>query len=473
VTTRRRAGELWIEYRPLEELHAADKNPKRHRLEELEASIDRFGYASPMLLDDRTDQLVAGHGRLEVLLFKVDQGKPAPAGILVDNGVWTAPVIRGWRSKNATEAKAMLLADNRHPELGGWDVLELAESLKEITLEGAGLEGIGFTADEGTEHNWVALAQSGDLIACGDHRIICGDATDAATLGRVLGRAKADMVFTDPPYGMSYSSATWGGVEGDDRRRDELTALLSPAFHNAGRHTKPDAAWYVWFAMSTREDFSWALRAAGIEEIETIIWCKPSATLGWGDYRRSYEPCLYAAKVGHVPAFHGDRTSESVWRIAGATPTGNRIAAVGPGIVVTDGEGHELRVGPGKATRRHVRIAPGASVILIDAESDAGDTAWEVAREPIMEHPTQKPVELVRRALANSSTPGQLVLDPFGGSGTTLIGAEQTGRKAALVELEPRYVDTTCRRWQRLTGDQPTRGGKRLDFLVELGTKEG
>jgi DNA modification methylase len=453
----------WI---PIEEIQPADRNPKGHDLEEIQDSIRRHGFVAPLILDEASGRLVAGHGRVAALEAMRDQGEPAPERIRTEDGQWMVPVVRGVTFASPQEAEAYLLSDNRLTELGGWDDQALLELLREVD----DLAGTGFgeddlasleraleepepetSLDDAPELPDEPATRRGDLWVLDGHRILCGDATERENWRALMGGDHGDAVFTDPPYGISHHASDGTRILGDDRRGQELLELLAPAFKLAARFTTPEAAFYVWHHAHTREDFARALAIAGLVELQYLIWAKPGIALGSGDYRWAHEPCFYVAKVGERPAFYGNRDQPTVWRISeGAS---NKLGIViGQGIVVRDQDGRELFITDQIPRRklRHVRIPQDRTVAL--AVDDDADSVWEVGRDWGNYHPTQKPVELGVRALRNSTRRGQLVLDPFLGSGSTLISAEATGRRCYGLELEPRYVDVTVARWERITG---------------------
>lgn len=314
----------------------------------------------------------------------------------------------------------------------------------------------------------------------GEHRLICGNNEKPATMQALMAGRQAAMVFTDPPYGVSYEarSGKFEIIAGDGLRRGQLSKMLHNAFSTAIGHVREDAGWYVWHASSTREDFASAMRDVGLIELGYIFWAKAGAVLGWSDYRWAHEPCFYAARQGTKPAYYGDRSHVTVWRAAAVTAKGELEMAIGQGVILALPTGEEIYVGPVPKGRkmRHQQIQPGQSVLL--QTSDELDNVWEVSRdsghgkeESI--HPTQKPVELARRAIANSSREGDIVLDFYAGSGSTLIGAEQLGRACYAAELEPTHVDAIVRRWQTLTGKAANheKDGKTFEAITKARTK--
>jgi site-specific DNA-methyltransferase (adenine-specific) len=261
------------------------------------------------------------------------------------------------------------------------------------------------------------LSEVGDVWLLGRHRLVCGDSTDAGALTKALGGRLADMVWTDPPYGVAYqmdwdNDPAYAARRRQDRKtvsNDELTdealrAFLRKALGAAHAVTKEGGAWYCASPGGIRNlDFGIVLAELGVTR-EMLIWAKDQFVFGRQDYHWRHEPIFYGWKEGAAHYFVDDRTQ---------------------------------------------------------------DTVWEIARpRKSEEHPTMKPVELVARAIRNSSREGELILDPFGGSGTTLIAAHSEGRDAALVELDPGYVDVICRRYQQLTDEVPVneRTGELVDF---------
>ena len=247
-------------------------------------------------------------------------------------------------------------------------------------------------------------------------------------------------------------------IKGDELRRGQLTKMLNGAFAAAIEHARHDAAWYVWHASATREDFAHAMRDVGLVELSYIVWAKPAGVMGWSDYRSSHEPCFYAARQGCKPSYYGDRTETTVWRMTGRTKAGEPYTAVGSGMIIALPTGEEIYVAaqaPKGKKVRHVQLQP-EETMLLGTASDIDDL-WEVSRDNHGDegiHPTQKPVELARRAIKNSSREGEIVLDFFAGSGSTLMGCEQLQRACYAIDLEPGYVDAIIRRWEKATGKQ-------------------
>ncbi|WP_286758172.1 site-specific DNA-methyltransferase [Ralstonia sp. RL] len=401
-----------IEQWPTAKLVPYARNARTHsdvQIAQIAASIAEFGFTNPILAGS-DGVIVAGHGRL------------AAAQKL---GLDVVPVVV-LDHLTPTQRRALVIADNRIAENAGWDDALLRVELEALQDEGFDLDLTGFDADaladllagdepanEGQtdddavpEVSETPVSRPGDVWLLGPHRLLCGDATVADSYARLLAGEPADMVFTDPPYNVNYANSARDKMRGKDRAI--LNDNLGDGFHDfllaALTPTVANCRGAIYVAMSSSEldTLQAAFRAAGGHWSTFIIWAKNTFTLGRADYQRQYEPILYGWPEGAQRHWCGDRDQGDVWQIK--KPQRNDL------------------------------------------------------------HPTMKPVELVERAIRNSSRPGAVVLDPFGGSGTTLIAAEKAGRVARLIELDPKYVDVIVRRWQDWTGKQATREADGLAF---------
>ena len=275
--------------------------------------------------------------------------------------------------------------------LTGFGELELEKLL--ISADGDG------DPDEAPEPPAEPISKPGDLWICGEHRVLCGDATVRADVDRLLDGELADMVFCDPPYGVNYANSAKDKLRGknrpilNDNLGEGFGAFLQAASVNMLAVTK--GAIYICMSSSELDTLQKAFREAGGKWSTFVIWAKNTFTLGRADYQRQYEPILYGWKDGAEHFWCGARDQGDVWFFD--KPQKNDL------------------------------------------------------------HPTMKPVALVERAIRNSSKSRDVVLDPFGGSGTTMIAAERTGRRARLLELDPGYCDVIVRRWEEVTGDRAQR----------------
>lgn len=421
-----------IDYMPLGDLKPARRNPKTHDLAAVRASIDRFGYADAAVIDERTGLLLGGHGRTDVLTLMHGRGEDPPEGVLLDHGGdWLVPVQRGWASATDAEAEALLLALNRTNERGGWDDTALADMLDGLFTNAPDLAAAaGYNAadldrlladiaadttepaellvDDPDDAPPAPAAKDtvsavGDLWALGEHRLLVGDCTNIAAVDRLLPGERADCMWTDPPYGVDYVGKTTDALTITGDGAHSLSELLTGFFAVATAVLSPGAPAYIAhppgpFSLT----FGRHIDAAGWSLRQQLVWVKDVFVLGHSDYHYRHEP---------------------IWM------------AYTPG-----GEGRRGRGGP----------------------SWHGDNAqhsvFDVPRPKRSEdHPTMKPVELIRRMLANSCPTGGLVYDPFAGSGSTMIAAQLLGQRARLVELDPRYADVILRRYTEAIGGAPTR----------------
>ena len=394
-----------IEMWPIERLIPYARNPRTHsdaQVAQIAASIAAFGFNNPILVDTKAG-IIAGHGRL--LAARKLQLAEVPVIVL----------------DHLTEAqkRAYILADNQLALNAGWDDTLLAAELAALQLEDFNLDLIGFEdeelarllaaqdAAEGlTDEDAVPELQEapisalGDLWILGDHRLLVGDATDTHAVVRLVAGASADLVFTDPPYNVSYEGYTEDRltIKGDRMSDADFKQFLGRGFRSYQTLVKPGASMYVCHSSSWQREFQNALEAAGFEVRCQIIWAKNTFAWGFGRYKFQHEPMFYCHVAGEKDAWYGDKTQSTLW--SEKKPAANRI------------------------------------------------------------HPTAKPVELIERALLNSSKAGDVVADLFGGSGSTLIGCERRGRHARLMEIDPKYADCIVRRYKEYTGKQAVLDGE-------------
>lgn len=411
------AQDVRIEYLPLDlVLTLVDPaNPKAHDQDGIRASIGRFGFNAPLVRNELTGRLLAGAGRAEALAAARGRGEQPPERIRVDQeGNWLVPVVHGI-SLPEEEARRFLVVENQLVMRGGWNDQALAELVQSFQQDGLGLDGIGFDgadldrllADvpvlpevsvESDEDEFdlptpdEPTVRTGDVYRLGDHRLVVGDASVPGNIERALGGEPAALLFTDPPYGVTYVGKTTERlrISGDDLSPAATAQLIRTVLELARVSLAPGASFYVCGPAGDMEPV--VREAAGVLGTvrQSIVWVKDQFVLGRADYHWRHELVHYGWIAGRRHRWLGGRSEDSVWEI----PRPRRSA----------------------------------------------------------EHPTMKPTALVRRALRNSSRAGDLVLDPFAGSGTTLLAAHQMRRRAAVVELDPRYAQVTIARWERLSG---------------------
>jgi DNA modification methylase len=407
---------LAIEQWPTKQLLPYAANARTHsdeQVAQIAASIAEFGFNAPCLVDDR-GVLIAGHGRLLAAR---------------QLGLADVPVIRLGHLSDA-QARAYRIADNRIALNGGWNDELLAAELARLNEDGVDLDLLGFDEDEldrlldglgdtdgAADDDDVMpeppadpVSKAGDLWICGEHRVLCGDATVLSDVEKVLAGELAGMCFTDSPYNVDYAGGPDATRRGTERRimNDALGEGFGQFLFEVCSNIVANTQGAIYMCMSSSElhTLQTAFTAAGGHWSTFIIWAKDRFTLGRSDYQRQFEPILYGWPEGRTHYWCGDRDQGDVWFI----------------------------------DRPH--------------KNDL--------------HPTMKPVELVERAIRNSSKSRDIVLDPFGGSGTTLIAAERTGRHARLIELDPKYVDVIVQRWQEATGGKAKleSDGRGFDELI-------
>ena len=373
-----------LEWRNIGEIIPYARNSRTHSEEQvaqIAASIKEFGWTNPVLIDEENG-IIAGHGRL------------AAARKL---GHTEIPVIE-LTGLSEAQKRAYVIADNKLALNAGWDTEMLVNELRDLEGMDIDLALTGFSADE--LNDMLAVKEEGltdedaappvpeepktkpgDIYQLGNHRLMCGDSTSIDAVDNLMGGQKADMVFTDPPYGVDYK-----GINNDSR--DGLEDLLRAAFGNYLAASKSGASIYCFHSDRCADVFHKVFREF-FHFSSMIIWAKNSLTLSQTDYQSQHEPCLYGWMDNGKHSWYSDRKQTSVWRFD---------------------------------------------------------------KEKVVGHTTPKPVALVEKAINNSSKGGDIILDLFGGSGSTMIACEKTGRQARLMELDPKYCDVIVKRWEDFTG---------------------
>lgn len=438
----------------VDEIIPYENNPRKNdkAVPAVAKSIQEFGFKVPIVID-KNNIIVNGHTRLKAAKKL---------------GLETVPCIVA-DDLTPEQIRAFRLADNKVGEIATWDDDKLEEELTELTgiidMQDFGFEDFFSKdaqetvqpGDDDVKEPAAVFVKPGDLWVLGRHKLLCGDATKDTDVDRIMAGEKAQLVHTDPPYGVSYvtQSGKYDMIKNDDKTGDDLlSTLLVPAFKEYVRNTDPDAAFYIWHASSTRRDFEDAMLAAGLMEKQYIIWAKPAPVLGHADYQWSHEPCFYGEKAGQHAHFYGDRTQRTVW-MATIHSRAAMAASLAGGVVLTDGKGSKIYVSaktPKGKKLRYVRVADEGQTVDLQPDSTVS-TVWEIGRDSKTIHPTQKPLEIPIRAINNSSKPGELVLDFFGGSGSTLIAAEKTGRRCNTIELDPKYCSAIIDRYIETVND--------------------
>lgn len=408
-----------IVVRKISDLQPADYNPREltpKQRAELTASLETFGLVDPILVNqhpERKNIIIGGHQRVKVwqalgnetvptveLNLDLKQERELNVRLNKNTGQWNDEMLAEFFSKE---------------ELVDWGFEDEALNFMEedIIVEGQVEDDYAPEAPDEPE------SKPGDLWIMGDHRLLCGDSTNPDDVARLMNGAKADILYTDPPYGVSYKGTNFDIIANDKLRDAELLTFLTKAFTNAYNHTKENPAVYVYYASKTHIEFEQGLNFSGFEVKQQLIWQK-GFNLGRSDYHWSHEPMLYAIKKGNNSKWYGDRTQQTALT---------------------------------KMGKDYEKMKKSELVKILDALHD-GQTVWQIKKDAAStyQHPTQKPVELALRALENSTKRGQKVLDLFTGSGSTMIACEKFGRQFYGMEFDPKYADVIKNRWETFTG---------------------
>lgn len=393
---------LKVETFKISDLSTYHKNPRRGDVDAIAESLKARGQYRPIVVNIGTH---ASHDY----------------EILAGNHTYLAAKKLGWKTIQATtvdvdndQAAQIVLADNRLADLGGYD----DETLSALLSDVSSLDGLGWSQDDVDElaaaleperddsevedvevpDDAPQRVKRGEIWVLGEHRLMCGDSTKPEDMRKLLGGGEADLWLTDPPYNVAIVGKTKKHltIENDSwANDDEFVEFLRKAFVTALDVLKPGCAFYVWFAQTQAENFLAAADKAGMTIRQTLIWAKSTFSLGRQDYQWKHEPCLYGWKDGASHRWFSDRKQTTV----------------------------------------------------LEFEKPARNA----------EHPTMKPVPLMAYEIRNSSRVGDTVLDSFGGSGSTLMACEQTGRKCVTMELDPHYCDVILKRWEDYTGQKAER----------------
>lgn len=388
-----------IESVAIDKIIPYEKNPRKNDIavDAVAASIKEFGFKIPILLD-KNGTIIAGHTRLKAA---------------IKLGLKEVPCIYA-DDLNEEQVKALRLADNKTAELADWDFDLLNDELLDII--DIDMTSFGFEElldarpdlvdeeDFDVDAEVPAIVKAGERYQLGNHILMCGDSTNKEDVTKLLRGGVADLLLTDPPYNVNYSGGTKDKltIANDDMDDSSFYQFLIDAFANADSVMRPGAAFYIWHADSNGLTFRRACNDAGWQIRQCLIWVKNSMVLGRQDYQWKHEPCLYGWKDGAAHYFVADRTETTV------------------------------------------------------REDDLNEEKTTILRydKPTSSklHPTMKPVKLMGDLIYNSSRKGDNVLDLFGGSGTTLIACEETGRNCYMMEYDPHYCDVIISRWEALTG---------------------
>ena len=410
-------SDLAVEIVPIQHLFLSPTNPRHNDagVEPVMASLRRFGWQQPVVAK-RTGEVLAGNTRLR-----------AAKAI----GITTVPVV--WFDGTDLDAVAYQIADNRTHEFSTWDNEALTKLLQQLRVED-GLDGVGFEPEDidallaelerttaGTDLEDpgpqrppdVAVTRRGDLWHLDAHRLFCADSTSLDDVRTVMGNDRAKLVATDPPYLVDYCgerpndsgkdwSATYREIDIED-----ADGFFRGVFTNILEVLGPKGAIYCWHAHKRCGDIQRIWREIGILDHQQVVWVKPTPVFGRVFFHFRHEPCMMGWRKGDKPDHDGVHEHDSVWEV--------------------DWDGKARVVGN--------------------------------------EHPTEKPVELFARPIRKHTKPGDIVFEPFSGSGSQIIAAERTGRRCRAIEISPHFVDAAIRRWERATGKTATLDGETFDAV--------
>jgi len=388
-----------IEQRPIEALIPYINNSRKHsdeQVAQIAASIKEFGWTNPILVDG-SNGLIAGHGRL-LAARKLGMDK--------------VPTIE-LSHLSEIQKKALIIADNKLALNSDWDNELLMLELKELDNTDFDLSVLGFDQDELnallnpiepttglTDEDAVPdvpdepKTKLGDIYILGNHRLMCGDSCSVTDMEKLVNDRQVDMWLTDPPYNVAYEGKTKDAltIQNDSMTNDGFRQFLRDAYVTADTVMKAGAVFYIWHADSEGYNFRGAAHDAGWKVRQCLIWKKSTMVMGRQDYHWKHEPCLYGWKEGAGHLWATDRKQ--------------------------------------------------TTILEFDKPSRNG------------EHPTMKPVALFEYQMLNNTKGGDIILDSFGGSGTTMLAAEKNGRISYVMELDPKYCDVIVKRWEDFTGKQ-------------------
>lgn len=380
---------------PIGDVKPYENNPRDNdgAVEATANSIKEFGWQQPIVVD-KDMVIIAGHTRYKAAKKLGMNEVPV---VVADN-------------LSPEQVKAYRLADNKTGELADWDMGLLDDELAEIA--DIDMSDFGFDLDipddgkEAQEDDFdeevpeEPKSKLGQIYQLGRHRLMCGDSTKAEDVKKLVGGVQCDLLLTDPPYNVDYSSKDFGGkdsktrinnqIANDKMTPDEFYKFLFSAFSNAKDNLKSGASFYIWFSDLATVEFNNAANNSGLMVKETLIWEKNNFVLGRQDYQHKHEPCLYGWVKGGSHSWYSDRKQ--------------------------------------------------TTILNFDRPLNSNF------------HPTMKPVTLFDYQVKNSTKSGDTVLDLFGGSGTTIMACEQDGRNACVMEYDPKYVDVIIKRWEDFTG---------------------
>lgn len=435
-----------IEKRKLSDLIEADYNPRKKLIptdaeyQKISRSIDEFGYVDPIIINaDNT--IIGGNQRKTVLADKGwDEVNVVVLNIPKEQekalNIALNKITGQWDMEKLKNILQELDSSSIDTTLTGFDINEIEDLMLQFHQDDP-VEDDDFDVDEAYKEIVEPKTNVGDIWYLGNHLLICGDSTEETVIDKLLNGEKTQLIVTDPPYNVDYHGIA-GSIANDNMTDSAFYEFLLSAFQNMYRSAEPGAAIYVFHADSEGLNFRRAFHDAGFLTKQCIIWVKNSLVLGRQDYQWRHEPILYGWKDGAAHYFVDDRAQTTVID-DGGVPNFKRMKK-------------EELLNFIEETYSKMDKTP-QTIIYCDKPSRSE------------EHPTMKPPSLLGKLISNSSKSGWIVADFFGGSGSTMIACERLGRKARLIEYDPKYCDVIVQRYVKMTGDRScfcitTNGGK-------------
>ncbi|WP_419878000.1 site-specific DNA-methyltransferase [Brevibacillus centrosporus] len=415
---------------PVSKIYPAPYNPRVNlqpgdlEYEKLKRSIQEFGYVQLLVWNERSGNLVGGHQGFKILVNELGRTEIDVSVVDLDEfqekalNIALNKISGAWDEEKLAQVLADLQESELDISLSGFDdeeVMELLSEYMDIQMEDPVVDD-DFNVQQALDEIHEPETKQGDIWRLGKHLLMCGDSTSQQDVQLLMGGDKASLVVTDPPYNVAFKSdsveLTADGRESimnDDMPKEQFEEFLGHVFRNYSAHMDSKAAIYVFHPSSYQREFETKMNEAGIVVRTQCIWVKNAATFGFAQYKFKHEPVFYAHLKGQAPAWYGDRKQTTIWRSG------------------------------------------------LPGEEHVPETVWEVSRGDISKyvHPTQKPLQLLAIPIGNSSQKDDIVVDLFGGSGSTLMTCEQMGRSCRTMELDPKFCDVIKKRFYETTGIEP------------------
>ena len=402
-----------------------DLKPSDEEYQKIKKSILEFGFVSPLVVNEDMT-VIGGHQRLKVLqelgyteveciIVNLDKTKEKALNIALNK------ISGEWDTEKLENLLNELLQENFDVSITGFN----SEEIDDLLNEYLDTEEDKFDIDEAINEIEEPTTKQGNIWLLGNHRLMCGDSTSNEDVSKLMSGSLADLVITDPPYNVDIENSQGMRIQNDNMSNSAFNEFLTKSFKCMNEFLKPGGAFYIWFASREHINFESALNNNKLEVRQELIWNKNALVLGSQDYQWKHEPCLYGWKSGGSHYFIDDRTQTTI--IDNVKTDFNKMKK------------EEL-----------VKI-------LEDIVSKINTTVINENKPTVNDlHPTMKPIKLLGRLIKNSSRINEKILDLFGGSGSTLIAAEQSKRVCYMMELDPKYCDVIVKRWEKLTNKKAT-----------------